>query len=201
MAIEQPSSDDEQWSFLEEQFTKKGLVVGKVIEADEKCLVVNVKGVQGIVQPWPFAFMWAQANEIDPQQDKRTQLIAAAIHQIQGQEILLQIAEIDKVHKHLVLNKPTISAGERQRQQRLHQEQLQTVQIGEIRQGVITNLLENGGVQVDLDGLQGWIPRTKLSTLTARYTSTDLHLQGRIEVVIAHKTETNVICSLQRLLS
>ncbi len=169
-------------------------MVGQVVEATEKRLTIDVGGIQGFVeQPWHYYYTSDTAEEHKSSPEKR---LKRHLEQLKGQEMQLKVIEVDRTRNHLLLSQQLYSKEEHQARLSRQAQLLQDIQPGDVRRGIVTSLTHNM-VFVDVEGVDGWIPRHYLSLQNHRVDPHEiLHIGQEIEVMVLENDRRRVTFSL-----
>jgi small subunit ribosomal protein S1 len=184
------NSEAQQWELIEEHFRNGKLFMGKVVEATPKRITVDIGGIQGFVEQ-PSYYYYAPYT-VEEQQISPEERFKHHLEQLRGKEMQLKVTEVDRTRNHLILSQQLYTEEEREAM-RIHREHvLRELQPGDIRRGVVTSLT-HVRVFVDVEGIEGWIPRHFLSLQNHRIDPHDvLHIGQEIEVMVLENDRQRV---------
>ncbi len=186
-------SQQQTWQLIEKHYRNGKPLAVQVIEATKKRLLVEFRGVEGVVeQPhYYYAITWSGERPQLPENHLERRL-----EQMKGKTIRLKVIEVDRERNHLLFSQQLYTEEERQAMRSRQVQLLQEVQPGDIRKGIVTSLTESS-VSVDAEGVDGRIPRHYLSLQNHRVDPNEVVQIGQeIEVMIVEKYEGRVLLSL-----
>ncbi len=183
-----------QWLLVEEHYRSGKPLTGKIIEAVPKSITIDVGGIQGFVeQPHYYYYTpdTAEEHKVSPEERFKRHL-----EQLQGQEMQLKVIEADRTRNHLLLSQHLDTEEERQDKLSRQVQRLREIQPGDIRSGIVTSLT-NMSVSVDVEGVDGWLPRHFLSSQNPRVDPHEIvHIGQEIEVMVLENDRRRVTLSL-----
>ncbi len=182
------------WQLIEEHFRNGTPLVMQVVDATQKRWVVELEGVRGIVEQPHYVYGYTRVDDEQPLTSE--ELLKRHFEKMRGQSIKLKVIEVDRTRNHLVLSQQLYTKEERETM-RVRQEQvLRELQPGDIQRGIVTSLTHLR-VSVDIEGVDGWIPRHYLSLQNHRIDPHNvLHIGQEIKVMVLENDRRRVTLSL-----
>ncbi len=187
------NSEAQQWQLIEEHYKNGKPVEGQITKATKERLFINVGGIQGTVEHAYHSYYTSSNAE---NYLSHEELRERSLNQMKGKTISLRVIEVDRTHNHLLLSQQLYSKEERQARLSRQAQLLQDIQLGDIRRGIVTSLTHNM-VFVDVEGVDGWIPRHYLSLQNHRVDPHEiLHIGQEIEVMVLENDRRRVTFSI-----
>ena len=187
------NSEDQQWQLIEEHFRNGRPLGGQVIKATRERLFIDIGGIQGTVEHPTRAYTFSTDTEshLSPEE-----LFERSLEQMKGKTIPLKVIEVDRTRNHLLLSQHLYTEEELLARRLREAQLLQEIQLGDIRKGIVISLTRSM-VSVDLEGVDGWMPRHFLSLQNHRIDPHDvLHIGQEIEVMVLENDRRRVTLSL-----
>ncbi|MDD3777262.1 MAG: 30S ribosomal protein S1 [Actinomycetota bacterium] len=153
---------EKNFDMVEELYRSGGTVEGEVIECVKGGLILDI-GLRGFLP----------ASLIDV---RKTKELASYI----GEKCKCKIIEVDRNRNNVVLSRKAIIEDERREQRK---EVLESIEVGQIRKGVITSIAEFGAF-VDVDGVDGLIHISELSWNHVKHPSEVVEVNDEVDVEI-----------------
>jgi len=187
------NSEDQQWQLIEEHYKNGKPLAVHVIEATKERLLVEFRGVEGVVEQPHYYYAITVEGEYPVFPENH---LERHLEQMKGQTIQLKVIEVDRERNHLLFSQQLYTEEERQAMRSRQAQLLQELQPGDIRKGIVTSLTRSM-VSVEAEGVDGWIPRHYLSLQNYRIDPHEVVQIGQeIEVMILEKYERRVLLSL-----
>src|SRR5579875_493901 len=164
---------ERQWRIAQEQFERGELLEAEVIDHNKGGLIVNLEGIRGFV---PISQILNLKRE-DTADNAETQ---AKLQSMVGRKLQLKIIEINRNRNRLILSERQAVQEWRSRRR---EELLNELQVGEVRQGVVSNLA-NFGAFVDLGGADGLVHISQLAWSRVNHPSEVLKVGQKVEVQV-----------------
>ncbi len=188
------NSDAQQraWLLIEEHFRSGKPLVMQVVDATQKRWLVELGGVRGFVEQPHYVYAYTRTDELLLTSEE---LLKRHFENMRGQSIKLKVIEVDRSRNHLILSQQLYTEEEREAM-RIRQEQtLRELQPGDIRKGIVTSLTKFS-IKVDIDGVQGWIPRGLFALDIVTYAHDVVSIGQEIEVMVLENAKRSVTLSL-----
>jgi small subunit ribosomal protein S1 len=147
---------------IEEIYRNQEIVEGEVIECVKGGLILDI-GLRGFLP----------ASLIDV---RKTRELVSYI----GEKCQCKIIEVDRNRNNVVLSRKAIIEGERKEQRKAA---LDSIEIGQIRDGVITSIADFGAF-VDVDGIDGLIHISELSWNHVKHPSEVIKVNDAVSVEV-----------------
>ncbi|HLY30485.1 MAG TPA: S1 RNA-binding domain-containing protein, partial [Ktedonobacterales bacterium] len=164
---------ERQWRIAQEQFERGDLLEAEVIDHNKGGLIVNLEGIRGFV---PISQILNLRRE-DSADNVETQ---TKLQSMVGRKLQLKIIEINRNRNRLILSERLAVQEWRSRRR---EELLNELQVGEVRQGVVSNLA-NFGAFVDLGGADGLVHISQLAWSRVNHPSEVLKVGQKVEVQV-----------------
>ncbi|MEO7003055.1 MAG: S1 RNA-binding domain-containing protein, partial [Ktedonobacterales bacterium] len=164
---------ERQWRIAQEQFDRGELQEAEVIDHNKGGLIVNLEGIRGFV---PISQILNLRRE-DSADSTETQ---SKLQAMVGRKLQLKIIEINRNRNRLILSERQAVQEWRARRR---EELLNELQVGEVRQGVVSNLA-NFGAFVDLGGADGLVHISQLAWSRVNHPSEVLKVGQKVEVQV-----------------
>ena len=164
---------ERQWRIAQEQFERGELQEAEVIDHNKGGLIVNLEGIRGFV---PISQILNLRRE-DSADNTETQ---SKLQAMVGRKLQLKIIEINRNRNRLILSERQAVQEWRARRR---EELLNELQVGEVRQGVVSNLA-NFGAFVDLGGADGLVHISQLAWSRVNHPSEVLKVGQKVEVQV-----------------
>ncbi len=164
---------ERQWRIAQEQFERGELLEAEVIDHNKGGLIVNLEGIRGFV---PISQILNLRRE-DSADNAETQ---TKLQSMVGRKLQLKIIEINRNRNRLILSERQAVQEWRSRRR---EELLNELQVGEVRQGVVSNLA-NFGAFVDLGGADGLVHISQLAWSRVNHPSEVLKVGQKVEVQV-----------------
>src|SRR5579862_7233647 len=180
---------ERQWRIAQEQFERGDLLKAEVIDHNKGGLIVNLENIRGFV---PISQILNLKRE-DSADNAETQ---TKLQGMVGRKLQLKIIEINRNRNRLILSERLAVQEWRQRRR---EELLNELQVGEVRQGVVSNLA-NFGAFVDLGGADGLVHISQLAWSRVNHPSEVLHVGQEVEVQVlsVDKDKKKIALSIKR---
>ncbi|HUY76034.1 MAG TPA: S1 RNA-binding domain-containing protein [Ktedonobacterales bacterium] len=164
---------ERQWRIAQEQFERGDLLEAEVIDHNKGGLIVNLEGIRGFV---PISQILNLRRE-DSADNAETQ---NKLQSMVGRRLQLKIIEINRNRNRLILSERLAVQEWRARRR---EELLNELQVGEVRQGIVSNLA-NFGAFVDLGGADGLVHISQLAWSRVNHPSEVLKVGQKVEVQV-----------------
>ena len=180
---------ERQWRVAQEQFERGELLEAEVIDHNKGGLIVNLEDIRGFV---PISQILNLKRE-DSADNAETQ---NKLQGMVGRKLQLKIIEINRNRNRLILSERLAVQEWRQRRR---EELLNELQVGEVRQGVVSNLA-NFGAFVDLGGADGLVHISQLAWSRVNHPSEVLKVGQKVEVQVlsVDKEKKKIALSIKR---
>jgi len=153
---------EQSFDRVQEIYESGGTIEGEVIECVRGGLILDI-GLRGFLP----------ASLIDV---RKTRELAAYI----GEKCVCKIIEVDRNRNNVVLSRKAIIEDERKEQRK---EALDSIEIGQIRKGVITSIADFGAF-VDIDGVDGLVHISELSWNHVKHPSEVVSIDDEVSVEV-----------------
>ncbi len=153
---------EQSFDRVQEIYESGGTIEGEVIECVRGGLILDI-GLRGFLP----------ASLIDV---RKTRELAAYI----GEKCVCKIIEVDRNRNNVVLSRKAIIEDERKEQRK---EALDSIEIGQIRKGVITSIADFGAF-VDIDGVDGLVHISELSWNHVKHPSEVVSVDDEVSVEV-----------------
>ncbi len=179
---------EQDWQSAEEHLKGKQLVEGRVIGYNKGGLVVPFGRIRGFV---PASQVVGFPRRLSPSQK------AERLAQQVGRDIVMQIVEVDRRRKRLIMSEQAAQSEWREQQRRKLMDSLVE---GQIVRGVVTSLA-NFGAFVDLGGTDGLIHISELAWHRVRHPREVVQVGHEVDVYVLKLDRANskIGLSLRRL--
>ncbi|HEX6121992.1 MAG TPA: S1 RNA-binding domain-containing protein [Ktedonobacterales bacterium] len=180
---------ERQWRIAQEQYERGELLEAEVIDHNKGGLIVNLEGIRGFV---PISQILNLKRE-DSADNAETQ---TKLQAMVGRKLQLKIIEINRNRNRLILSERLAVQEWRARRR---EELLNELQVGEVRQGVVSNLA-NFGAFVDLGGADGLVHISQLAWSRVNHPSEVLKVGQKVEVQVlsVDKDKKKIALSIKR---
>lgn len=161
---ENPLLREQQWMLLEEHYHTGKPVRGRFLEIlDSRHMLVDVEGIQGIIENFVFAFTWNISEALhEEKQRTREERIQQELKEMKGKEILLRVIGVDRESEYPRFSLYVYDNEELKTRKRQSQQLLEELQPGDTYKGIVTSI-NNHIVNVDLNGVRGKLPSFSLT--------------------------------------
>lgn len=180
------------WQRIEEHFKSGKPLAMQVVEATQHRWIVEFEGVRGIVEgPYVYGYT-INTNEqpITPEEQ-----IKRILENSLGKSMLFKVVEADHKLNHLILSQK-LYTDEEQVAMRTRQEQTtRELRPGDVRQGIVTSVNKTS-INVEIDGVRGWMPRGLFAHNLATDARTVVHVGQEIEVMVLENNKGKLLLSL-----
>lgn len=180
---------ERQWRIAQEQYERGELLEAEVIDFNKGGLIVNLEGIRGFV---PISQILNLKRE-DSADNAETQ---NKLQSMVGRKLQLKIIEINRNRNRLILSERLAVQEWRARRR---EELLNELQVGEIREGTVSNLA-NFGAFVDLGGADGLVHISQLAWSRVNHPSEVLKVGQKVEVQVlsVDKEKKKIALSIKR---
>jgi small subunit ribosomal protein S1 len=180
---------ERQWRIAQEQYERGELLEAEVVDHNKGGLIVNLENIRGFV---PISQILNLKRE-DSADNAETQ---TKLQAMVGRKLQLKIIEINRNRNRLILSERLAVQEWRQRRR---EELLNELQVGEVRQGVVSNLA-NFGAFVDLGGADGLVHISQLAWSRVNHPSEVLKVGQEVEVQVlsVDKEKKKIALSIKR---
>lgn len=173
-------TQDDQWARIDEHYQSGKPLAGRVIEASEEGLFVDVGDIRGIVDSPIYA------STLDAETAERLsheELYEHALASMLGKEILLKVIEVDRERNHLVLTQKLYTLKEREARRQRAEELARDLRPGDICRGIVAAFMRLA-IRVDIEGLMGFVHRGHLFEQRVNNPQEVVQLGQEIEVMV-----------------
>lgn len=184
---------ERSWREVEELYHEGAIIEAPVVDFNKGGLIVDFKGIRGFV---PVSQILDLRNVT--RQDGESEEMGRALTAMKGRRLHLKVIEINRSRNRLILSERA-AAQERRTQRK--DELLDTLEAGQIRHGVVSNLT-NFGAFVDLGGADGLIHVSELSYNRVNHPSEILQVGQDTDVYVlsVDRDTKKIALSLKRAL-
>jgi small subunit ribosomal protein S1 len=180
---------ERQWRIAQEQFERGELLEAEVIDHNKGGLIVNLEGIRGFVPISQILNLKREDNADSAETQNKLQAMV-------GKSLQLKIIEINRNRNRLILSERLAVQEWRARRR---EELLNELEVGEIRQGTVSNLA-NFGAFVDLGGADGLVHISQLAWSRVNHPSEVLKVGQTVEVQVlsVDKERKKIALSIKR---
>jgi small subunit ribosomal protein S1 len=180
---------ERQWRIAQEQFERGELLEAEVIDHNKGGLIVNLEGIRGFVPISQILNLKREDNADSAETQNKLQAMV-------GKSLQLKIIEINRNRNRLILSERLAVQEWRARRR---EELLNELEVGEIRQGTVSNLA-NFGAFVDLGGADGLVHISQLAWSRVNHPSEVLKVGQKVEVQVlsVDKERKKIALSIKR---
>jgi small subunit ribosomal protein S1 len=180
---------ERQWRIAQEQFERGELLEAEVIDHNKGGLIVNLEGIRGFVPISQILNLKREDNADSAETQNKLQVMV-------GKSLQLKIIEINRNRNRLILSERLAVQEWRARRR---EELLNELEVGEIRQGTVSNLA-NFGAFVDLGGADGLVHISQLAWSRVNHPSEVLKVGQTVEVQVlsVDKERKKIALSIKR---
>jgi len=180
---------ERQWRIAQEQFERGELLEAEVIDHNKGGLIVNLEGIRGFVPISQILNLKREDNADSAETQNKLQVMV-------GRALQLKIIEINRNRNRLILSERLAVQEWRARRR---EELLNELEVGEIRQGTVSNLA-NFGAFVDLGGADGLVHISQLAWSRVNHPSEVLKVGQKVEVQVlsVDKERKKIALSIKR---
>jgi small subunit ribosomal protein S1 len=180
---------ERQWRIAQEQFERGELLEAEVIDHNKGGLIVNLEGIRGFVPISQILNLKREDNADSAETQNKLQVMV-------GKSLQLKIIEINRNRNRLILSERLAVQEWRARRR---EELLNELEVGEIRQGTVSNLA-NFGAFVDLGGADGLVHISQLAWSRVNHPSEVLKVGQKVEVQVlsVDKERKKIALSIKR---
>jgi len=180
---------ERQWRIAQEQFERGELLEAEVIDHNKGGLIVNLEGIRGFVPISQILNLKREDNADSAETQNKLQTMV-------GKSLQLKIIEINRNRNRLILSERLAVQEWRARRR---EELLNELEVGEIRQGTVSNLA-NFGAFVDLGGADGLVHISQLAWSRVNHPSEVLKVGQTVEVQVlsVDKERKKIALSIKR---
>ena len=180
---------ERQWRIAQEQFERGELLEAEVIDHNKGGLIVNLEGIRGFVPISQILNLKREDNADSAETQNKLQAMV-------GKSLQLKIIEINRNRNRLILSERLAVQEWRARRR---EELLNELEVGEIRQGTVSNLA-NFGAFVDLGGADGLVHISQLAWSRVNHPSEVLKVGQTVEVQVlsVDKESKKIALSIKR---
>jgi small subunit ribosomal protein S1 len=184
---------ERSWRDIEELYNQGAIIEGPVVDHNKGGLIVDVKGVRGFV-PVSQVLDLRNVGRQEGENEEVGQTLAA----MQGRRLPLKIIEINRSRNRLILSE---RAAVQERRTQKKDELLESLQPGNIRHGVVSNLTSFGAF-IDLGGADGLVHVSELSYNRVNHPSEVLQVGQEVDVMVLNvdRETKKIALSLKRAL-
>lgn len=166
---------ERSWREIEELYHQGALIEAPVVDHNKGGLIVDVRGVRGFVPVSQVLDLRTVAR-----QDSENEEVTQTLRSMQGRVLPLKIIEINRSRNRLILSE---RAAVQERRTQRKDELLESLQPGQIRHGVVSNLTSFGAF-VDLGGADGLVHVSELSYNRVNHPSEVLRVGQEVDVKV-----------------
>ena len=145
---------ERSWREIEELYQQGAIMEAPVVDHNKGGLIVDVSGVRGFV---PVSQVLDLRNV--SRQEGENEEVSDTLAAMQGRRLPLKIIEINRSRNRLILSE---RAAVQERRTQRKDELIESLQPGQVRRGVVSNLTSFGAF-VDLGGADGLVHVSELS--------------------------------------
>jgi len=180
---------ERQWRVAQEQYERGELLEAEVIDHNKGGLIVNLEGIRGFVPISQILNLKREDNADSAETQNKLQTMV-------GKALQLKIIEINRNRNRLILSERLAVQEWRARRR---EELLNELEVGEIRQGTVSNLA-NFGAFVDLGGADGLVHISQLAWSRVNHPSEVLKVGQKVEVQVlsVDKERKKIALSIKR---
>ena len=180
---------ERQWRIAQEQFERGELLEAEVIDHNKGGLIVNLEGIRGFVPISQILNLKREDNADSAETQNKLQAMV-------GKSLQLKIIEINRNRNRLILSERLAVQEWRARRR---EELLNELEVGEIRQGTVSNLA-NFGAFVDLGGADGLVHISQLAWSRVNHPSEVLKVgqKVKVQVLSVDKERKKIALSIKR---
>lgn len=166
---------ERSWREIEDLYNQGALIDAPVVDHNKGGLIVDVRGIRGFV---PVSQVLDLRNVA--RQDGENEEVANTLQAMQGRRLPLKIIEINRSRNRLILSE---RAAVQERRTQRKDELLESLQPGQVRKGVVSNLTSFGAF-VDLGGADGLVHVSELSYNRVNHPSEVLRVGQEVDVKV-----------------
>ncbi|HET8905579.1 MAG TPA: S1 RNA-binding domain-containing protein [Ktedonobacterales bacterium] len=180
---------ERQWRIAQEQYERGELLEAEVIDFNKGGLIVNLDGIRGFVPISQILNLKREDNADNVETQQKLQSMV-------GRKLQLKIIEINRNRNRLILSERLAVQEWRARRR---EELLNELEVGEVRQGTVSNLA-NFGAFVDLGGADGLVHISQLAWSRVNHPSEVLKVGQKVEVQVlsVDKEKKKIALSIKR---
>ncbi len=165
---------ERMWREIEKRFNAGEIIHTPVIDANKGGVIVDI-GLRGFVPSSQLVSLERPATRDASEED-----LLARLSNLIGQELSLKIIEMDRRRNRLILSE---RLAERDLRNQQREELLDTLEVGTVRRGVVSNLCSFGAF-VDLGGADGLVHISELSWSRVEDPSEVVRVGQQVDVYI-----------------
>jgi small subunit ribosomal protein S1 len=184
---------ERSWREIEELYQQGAIAEAPVVDFNKGGLIVDVRGVRGFV---PVSQVLDLRNVARQEGDNEE--VANALAGMVGRSLPLKIIEINRHRNRLILSE---RAAVQERRTQRKDELMDTLQPGQIRHGVVSNVTSFGAF-VDLGGADGLVHVSELSYNRVNHPNEVLQVGQEVDVMVlsVDRDTKKIALSLKRAL-